>query len=82
MAVLRREPITPDIVNMIKKHLGMGAIIARIGDIDLKKGCGNLGNGTKIMWTKDKCRITITYSLGTTMADCSKTPDPECPEDL
>ncbi len=75
--ILRREPITQATIAMIGRQLGMGAVIARIGEADPNKGAGVINDHTKCLWTKKGHRITITHEHGTTVASCSKEVDPE-----
>lgn len=74
------ETIDQKTVNKIAQSLGLGAIIARIRDVDISKGTGIIDNHTKCLWTKDGCRITFAIQHGTIIASCDKKPDPECPK--
>lgn len=77
----KREKLPANIKELMTQSLGFGAIIARVAYIDIPKGAMLIKPGVKCMWTTDKCRITVSHGHGTTIAECSKTPDPECPID-
>lgn len=78
------EPVTREQLRALRKCLGgpIAALVARIDDVDLSKGRGTIEAGREhCLWTKDRCRITVTvFPSGEGMlASVGKEPDPECP---
>lgn len=59
----------------------LGAMVARLGDVDVKRGRGVLEGNDRCLWTTDGCRITISLaSDGGLCVGCNKDTDPEAPK--
>ncbi len=76
------EPVTQAKVDSLIRCVGgIGAMIARLGDVDLKRGRGVLEGNNRCLWTNDGCRITIDVaSDGGLCVACDKDADPEAPQ--
>lgn len=76
--IVKREPLTQANLDMLARTLRpIEQMVIQLGDADLSKGAGVLGNNRKCIWTKDGHRITFTMiSGGGILSSLSKEIDP------
>ncbi len=76
------ESIDRKTLQSIAKAIGsVSAMVCRLPETDISRGCGVLGPKSKCLWTKDGHRITFEMIQGGGfIASCSKVPDPEAPK--
>lgn len=79
----KREPITREVVAMIARNLGLGAVILDLRLTDYSRGCIQKDQLTKSFWLTDGRRVDISaVPSGGIIASITNEADPEKPEPL
>lgn len=77
-----REPITPEIIGMIARNIGLGAIVLDLGKTDYTRGAMTTKDG-KCFWLTNGCRVDISMTYGGGLVgSVTKEADPNLPEPL
>ncbi len=78
----KREPITPTIVAMISRSVGVGRLLLDLHLTDYSRGALQVSPQEKAFWLTDGRRVTCSTGGGAVIASVSKEPDPDRPERL
>lgn len=73
------EPMTRAELDMVRRSVGMEAVILRLGDADLSRGKAKTPKG-RCFWLKDGRRVSFdAIAGGGHISSLSKQPDPNAP---